>query len=262
MPRLEHHWFESLADHMGEAYLRYAFTMGTDAEVDFLMDVLGLESGDRVLDVGCGPGRHSIELARRGIAVVGVDISRRFVEVATQAGLQASQKGELQATVDFSCSDARELTFSEEFDAAIAMCQGAFGLQAGPASGEDPLNLDSDTAILSGMARAVREGGRVGVSAFSSYFQVRHLEPDGLAGFDVMSGSNHEVTEIRDPQGSARVADLWTTCFTPRELGLIAERAGLTSGAIYSVYSGERYTPMVPNLDDPEFFLVSTKGSN
>jgi len=247
---------------MGEAYLRYAFTMGTDAEVDFLMEVLGLESGDRVLDVGCGPGRHSIELARRGIDVVGVDISGRFVEVASRAGIQASQNGELQATVDFLCSDARELAFREEFDAAIAMCQGAFGLQAGPASGEDLLNLDSDIAILSGMARAVREGGRVGVSAFSSYFQVRHLEPDDLPGFDVMRGMNHEVTEVRDPQGLAQVVDLWTTCFTPRELGLIADRAGLTSEAIYSVYSGERYTRLVPNLDDPEFFLVSTKRSN
>ena len=53
------HWFEPLADHMGEAYLRYSFTKGTENEVGFIVDELGLQPGMRVLDVGCGPGRHS-----------------------------------------------------------------------------------------------------------------------------------------------------------------------------------------------------------
>ena len=51
-------------------------------EVDHVVDALGLEPGDRVLDVGCGPGRHAHELARRGIVVHGIDISQRFVELA------------------------------------------------------------------------------------------------------------------------------------------------------------------------------------
>src|SRR5690606_8010785 len=54
------HWFEDVADHLGEAYLRYSFTYGTAQEVEFLIDALALQPGDRVLDVGCGPGRHSI----------------------------------------------------------------------------------------------------------------------------------------------------------------------------------------------------------
>ena len=76
------HWFEPIADHLGAAYLRYSFTKGTVQEVDFLVDALGLEPGQRVLDVGCGPGRHAHELARRGIAVHGIDISHRFVDLA------------------------------------------------------------------------------------------------------------------------------------------------------------------------------------
>ena len=76
------HWFEDLADHLGPAYLRYSFTYGTEQEVDFLVDALGLTPGTRVLDVGCGPGRHAKALARRGIVVHGVDISHRFVELA------------------------------------------------------------------------------------------------------------------------------------------------------------------------------------
>ena len=60
------HWFEPIAEHLGAAYLRYSFTKGTVQEVDHLVGALGLEPGTRVLDVGCGPGRHAHELARRG----------------------------------------------------------------------------------------------------------------------------------------------------------------------------------------------------
>ena len=58
------HWFEPLADHMGEAYLRYSFTKGTENEVEFIVDALSSQPGQRVLDVGCGPGRHAYALAR------------------------------------------------------------------------------------------------------------------------------------------------------------------------------------------------------
>ena len=72
-PRLEcvmtEHWFEPIAEHLGPAYLRYSFTKGTVQEVDHVVGALGLEPGQRVLDVGCGPGRHAHELARRGFGV-------------------------------------------------------------------------------------------------------------------------------------------------------------------------------------------------
>ena len=78
------HWFEDLADHLGAAYDRYAHTKGTVQEVDHIVEVLGLASGHRVLDVGCGTGRHAIELAARGIRVHGIDISQRFIDIATR----------------------------------------------------------------------------------------------------------------------------------------------------------------------------------
>ncbi len=88
------HWFEGLADHLWSGYLRYSFTMGTEQEVAFLVDILGLEAGMRVLDVGCGPGRHAHALGRRGIEVHGVDISQRFVELARA---DAARRGDIRA---------------------------------------------------------------------------------------------------------------------------------------------------------------------
>ena len=77
------HWFEPVAEHLGSAYLRYSFTKGTAQEIDFVVSALGLRAGDRVLDVGCGPGRHAHELAPRGLVVHGIDISQRFIDLAT-----------------------------------------------------------------------------------------------------------------------------------------------------------------------------------
>ncbi|MBA3281830.1 MAG: class I SAM-dependent methyltransferase, partial [Acidimicrobiia bacterium] len=152
---------------MGSAYLRYSFTKGTEQEVDFLVEVLGLEPGMRVLDVGCGPGRHAHALGRRGIESHGVDISARFIDLARQ---------DAPAGVTFERLDARHLPFDGRFDTVISLCQGAFGLTDGDRAGDSV--LDPDGAVLDGMARAVVPGGAVALSAFSAYYQVRWLDPD------------------------------------------------------------------------------------
>ena len=237
------HWFEGLADHLGSAYLRYSFTKGTEQEVDFLVEVLGLVPGQRVLDVGCGPGRHAHALGRRGIEVHGVDISARFVELAT---------ADAPDGVTFARLDARALPFAAEFDAVISLCQGAFGL----ADGGDETQLDPDGAVLAGIARAVRPGGVVALSAFSAYFQVRYLQE--TTTFDAERGVAHERTSIKDEQGRDADADLWTTCFTPRELRLLCAARGLRVDHLWSVEPGA-YRQAPPDLEHPELLVVATR---
>ena len=236
------HWFEPVADHLGAAYLRYSFTKGTAQEVAFLVDELGLTPGQRLLDVGCGPGRHSYALAAAGLEVVGIDISRRFVDLAS---------ADAPAGATFVRGDARDLPFDAEFDAAISLCQGAFGLAGGPGA-----PLDADGEVLRGIARALKPGGVAAVSAFSAYFQVRWLEDHD--SFDAAAGVNHERTEVRDESGTPTGADLWTTCFTPRELRLLATQSGLAPRAIWSVTPGA-YARDEPTIDTPEFLLVATR---
>jgi SAM-dependent methyltransferase len=233
------HWFEPLADHLGAAYLRYSFTKGTDQEVEFLVDALGLRAGSRLLDVGCGPGRHALALGARGIEVVGVDISARFVALAQEAAPAG-------AALTFMRADARALTFDREFDAAVSLCQGAFGI-VGPGP---------DLEVLEGMARALRPGGIAAVSAFSSYFQVRFL--DDTDSFDAGTATNREQTSLKSEDGVDMDADLWTTCYTPRELRLLAAAAGLEVVDVWSVTPGA-YERAAATIDSPEFLLVARR---
>lgn len=230
------HWFEPLAEHMGEAYLRYSFTKGTENEVAFIVEQLGLVAGQRVLDVGCGPGRHAHALARRGLQVVGVDIAQRFVDLANEHAPPGAT---------FVRGDARALTFADEFDAVISLCQGGFGLVG-----------DDDGAVLAGIARALKPGGRVAFSAFSAYFLVQHLE--GTDTFDAARGVNTEITEVRDSAGKPLEAQLHTSVFTPRELRLMCADAGLVAEHIWSVTPGG-YAANAPDIEHPEWLVIATK---
>lgn len=234
------HWFLPIARFLGPAYLRNAFTKGTEQEVEFLVDALGLQMEERVLDVGCGPGRHSLALACRGIDVLGVDLSPEFIELARQSALA----DELSAR--FVVGDVRELPFDSEFDAVICLCQGGFGLLGGR----------DELAVFERIVRAVRPGGRLALSAFSAAFALRHLEE--RESFDAATGVFYERAVIRGPEGDEREFDAWTTCFTARELELLAERAGLVIEGLHGVSPG-RYGRTPVTLDDPELLLLGRR---
>lgn len=234
-------WFDALADFLGPAYLRNAFTKGTEQEVGFLVERLALHEGDRVLDLGCGPGRHSLALARRGIDVVGVDHSDAFVALAREAAAN-----DQLANARFERADVRALDKQNEFDAVVCLCQGGFGLLGGT----------EDTRLLQRFTAALKPGGRLALSAFHVGFAVRFLEETDR--FDPATGVNHERATLRDEHGHEQDFDLWTTCFTPRELRLMATAAGLTVDRISGVAPGH-YGDDRPALTHPEILLVATR---
>jgi len=237
------HWFEDLASHMKDAYLRYSFTKGTSQEVDFILATTGAEDGSSFIDVGCGPGRHSLELARRGMRVTGIDVSQDFIEIA-----QRNSAAESLVSAEFLRLDARDLInhapLHAKFDFAICLCQGAFGLM---------VDDQHDVEILAGIRRSLKVNGVIVLSAFNAYFSVKHHAD---AEFDALSGVSHETTDIRNELGEVKNVDLWTGCYTPRELRLVFNLAGFDILNISSVEPGQ-YSNAECSTELPEFLVVA-----
>jgi len=114
------------------------------SEADRAIRLLGLNGGERVLDVACGYGRHAVNLATKGLKVVGLDLNAYFLGVAAQ---RAAQIG---ASARFVRADMRLLPFGPVFDAAVCL-GGSFG-QFG--------TEDEDYALLRQTAEALTPGGK------------------------------------------------------------------------------------------------------
>lgn len=232
-------FFVGVAERLGRSYLRYSFTKGTAQEVGFLLELLKLPPGARLLDVGCGPGRHAIPLAQAGLEVTGIDVSRRFLELAAEGARAAGVRP------SFFEVDARQMPFDDEFDAVISLCQGGFGLMGG-----------DDSLVLKRMMESLKPGGAAVMTAFSALFEARH--PREEADFDADAGIVHELSPIKDEQGHLEAMDLWTSVYTPRELRLLAIGVGLIPEQVWSVEPGN-YGRRKPDLEHPEFMLVARK---
>jgi SAM-dependent methyltransferase len=113
------------------------------AEAAAAWRLLGLKRGMKVLDVACGTGRHSVEFARKGAFVVGVDKTAEYLERARRAGRGLKNCA-------FAEGDMRRLPFAGEFDAAVNLWT-SFGYFEKPSD---------DLAVLKGVARSLKPGGR------------------------------------------------------------------------------------------------------
>ena len=122
-----------------------SWTEDTKNQVDFIINAFQLKGSERILDLACGFGRHSLELARRGFSVVGVDITKEYVLDATKT----ADKENLNAR--FIHSDIRELDFHEEFDVVLNMADGAIGYLE---------NEEENLKIFDVVAKALKPGGK------------------------------------------------------------------------------------------------------
>jgi SAM-dependent methyltransferase len=143
-PKRSKPWFEEIFD---ENYLRtlpFMTPQQTLREVDFLQATLNVQPGASILDVGCGYGRHAIELVQRGLAVTGLDLSLPLLIRAADE----SQRRNL--VVDFVHGDMRHMAFERQFDAAYSMLT-SFGY----------FDEESNLRVAEGIARALKPGGRL-----------------------------------------------------------------------------------------------------
>ena len=117
----------------------------TSSEVDRVLRMLELSGKERILDLGCGTGRHALELSRRGLSVLGVELLEENVRVAKQSAQEQSLDAQ------FIQADLRELDITEEFDVVLSLNDGGIGYFE-----SDAENLRTFEVV----ARALRQEGR------------------------------------------------------------------------------------------------------
>lgn len=248
-------WYEKLFANYAKTYDQECFTQGTVGEVDFVERELGCDKKKRILDIGCGTGRHAIELVKRGYQVIGFDLSegqlKRAREKAEQAGV----------AVDFQRRDATQPHFNNEFDAAIMLCEGAFPLMA-----TDQENY----AILQHASAALKPGGKLIMTTLSALFPLFHSVKDfldaktsGLATgkltFDLMTFRERMTSTFTDDAGQSHPLESDIRYYTPAEMRWLLQTAGFSKVDIFGSHLGQYSREHTLTTDDFEMLIVAEK---
>ncbi|MBN1398951.1 MAG: class I SAM-dependent methyltransferase [Bacteroidetes bacterium] len=237
-------WYETLFENYARTYDRETFTKGTIQETDFIEQEIGFDKLKRILDIGCGTGRHSIELAKRGYSVTGIDLSesqlKRAREKAEDAGV----------TVNFLLLDARTMNFKEEFDASLILCEGGFALME-----TDEMNYE----ILKGAADALKPGGIFILTTLNAFFPLTHslkefMNSSTVEGtiknstFDIMTLRDFSVLEVNDDNGNKRTLHCNERYYLPSEISWMMKSLGFSvidifAGQVGNFRRGQQLTP-------------------
>ncbi len=238
--------WETFFDAHAPVYEENVFTKNTLEEVDFLLDELNLAPGGSVLDVGCGTGRHSVELARRGYAVTGLDLSS---EMLAQAAAAAKAAG---VDVEWIRSDATSFSLPDKYDAAICLCEGSFGLLGRT---DDPIG--QPLAVLRNISRSLKPRARFLATVLNAARMLRaHSDKDVAAGrFDPLNLV--ESSECPPREGLPAVA-VRERGFVGTELKLLFHLAGLSVVNIWGGTAGN-WERRALDLDEYEIMIAATK---
>jgi 2-polyprenyl-3-methyl-5-hydroxy-6-metoxy-1,4-benzoquinol methylase len=250
-------WYEELYENYAQKYDSECFVQGTVGECDFIEQEISHDKSLNILDIGCGTGRHAIELAKRGYKVTGVDLSenqlKRAKEKAEEAGL----------AIDFQIQDARNLPFDVEFDLAIMLCEGGFSLME-----TDEMNFE----ILKNATKALKDNGKLIFTTLNGLFPLFHSvkefyesqQKEGQAhckdcSFDLMTFRDHNTTVIEDDSGNKKELKSNERYYVPSEITWLLKSLGYTKIDIFGAKLGEFSRNEKLTTDDFEMLIVAEK---
>jgi len=243
--------WELFFDRHAPHYMDNTFTKNTIEEVEFIIKELKLPAGSHILDVGCGTGRHSIELARRGYKMTGVDISTGMLNEARRGAARAGVK------IDLIHADAVEFISEKEFDAAICICEGAFGLLS---SEDDP--YQHDLGILRNINEALKPDGMLILTALNGMLKIRGATQEAITDgtFDPLTLMEIYPHEYEGIEGEKTII-VRERGFVPSELVLMLRIAGFRVERIWGGTAGNWKRKAV-DLDEMEMMVIARKGLN
>jgi SAM-dependent methyltransferase len=227
-------WYEELFTNYAKKYENESFTQGTIGEVDFLEKEINHDKNCKILDVGCGTGRHAIELTRRGYSVTGVDLSENMLKKARE------NAGNAGFEIDFRQADARNLPFKGEFDLVIMLCEGGFPLME-----TDDMNFQ----ILESAARSLNNNGKLIFTTLNGLFPLFHSVKDFINAnsesqkntdntFDLLTFRDKYQMEIEGDDGKKMNLNCNERYYVPSEITWLLKSLGFNEIGIYGCEIG------------------------
>ncbi|NQT66210.1 MAG: class I SAM-dependent methyltransferase [Actinobacteria bacterium] len=249
-------WYESLFENYGKKYDNENFTQGTIGECDFIEKEINFNKSIKIIDIGCGTGRHSIELAKRGYEVTGIDLSESQLE-------RAEEKAKAQnLQIDFQKHDARQLPFKNKFDLAIMLCEGAFPLME-----TDEMNYE----ILRNASNSLKPSSKLIFTTLNGLFPLFNSidsfcastkEGNATYGsntFDLMTFRDYNITTVEDDFGDKKELECNERYYVPSEITWLLKSCGFKTIDIYGAKLGAFSRDDKLTKDDFEMLVIAEK---
>jgi SAM-dependent methyltransferase len=223
----------------------------TSREADGVVRILGVKTGKSILDLCCGYGRHSLELARRGFKVTGYDLSSCFLKRAIKTAES------LKLKVKFVQGDMREIPFKSKFDAVINMFTSFGYFQS------ERENLQ----VLKGVSKVLKPKGSFLLDIINREFILRNFQrrrwvqkkdfwmlEDSL--FDPFT-SRQETTRTLIFENQPKKEYFFSLrLYTLTEIILSLKKAGFLTEQVFGDFELNEYS-----IDSPRMILLAKKAS-
>lgn len=250
-------WYESLYENYAKTYDQECYTQGTKGECDFIEKEIKHNKSAKILDVGCGTGRHTIELTTRGYNVVGIDLSVSQLDRAKEKAKQENLQ------IDFEKHDARNLPFKNQFDLAMMLCEGSFPLME-----TDEMNYE----ILKNVSAALKKDGKFIFTTLNGLFPIHHSTEKFYAEnqaekhteckenrFDLMTFREHNTVTVNDDLGNKRTLKANQRYYIPPEITWLLKSIGFKKIDIYGAKLGAYSRNDTLTIDDFEMLVIAEK---
>jgi len=229
-------WYEILFENYGKKYDNESFTQGTTGECDFIEKEINYNKELKIIDIGCGTGRHSIELSKRGYSVTGIDLSESLLEKAREKAKQNNLQ------IEFIRHDARNLPFENQFDVAIMICEGGFPLME-----TDEMNFE----ILRNVSTSLKNKSKFVFTTLNGLFPLFHsindFHSEGLIegnatydskNFDLMTFRDYNITKVVDDNGVEKELECNERYYVPSEITWLLKTLRFTKIEIFGAKLG------------------------
>jgi len=250
-------WYELLFENYAQKYDNEVYTQGTNGECDFIEKEINHDQSLKILDIGCGTGRHAIELSKRGYRVTGIDLSENQLDRARQKAEQSNLK------IEFQKQDARKLPFRNEFDLAIMLCEGGFSLME-----TDEMNFE----ILKSATNSLKPHGKIIFTTLNGLFPLYHSVEKFCASqtengnatygsntFDLMTFRDHNITEIVDDSGVKKTLECNERFYVPSEITWLLKSLGYQTIDIFGAKLGAYSRDDRLTTEDFEMLVIAKK---